>query len=207
MPGGRSIGVLFLDLDNFKFINDSLGHDWGDRVLHTVAARLRAELRAGDLAARLGGDGFTVLLGDVTAPAQVQRLAARLIASLREPMGFEGPTLSVGSSIGIAISHPGEDSVDELLRKADLAMYTAKHDGKGCHALFDARLSAAAQHRLDLETELRRARDRAAGRLARRAGLPAGAGLPVRARPAGRRLRPAVAATDGGRRRSTGPQG
>ena len=136
---GRSIGLVFLDLDNFKIVNDSLGHAWGDQLLRVVANRIRAELRSDDIAARFGGDEFTLLIDNVTAVDQMTGLVERLIAALRDPVRLEGRDLFVGASAGIAISNPRHDSADELQRKADLAMYEAKSNGKGCYAIFDSR--------------------------------------------------------------------
>ena len=153
----RSIGVVFFDLDNFKVVNDSLGHEWGDQVLRVVASRIRAGLRNEDVAARLGGDEFTLLIDDATSLDHVIRQVERLIASLRDPIQLEGRDRFVGVSAGIAISNPKHDSADDLLRKADLAMYQAKTNGKGYYAIFDSQLNAAAQHRLELETDLHQA--------------------------------------------------
>lgn len=152
---GRSIGLVFLDLDNFKIVNDSLGHAWGDQLLRVVANRIRSELRSQDLAARLGGDEFTLLIDDVSEQDQMTRLVERLIGALRDPVRLDGRDLFVGASAGIAISNPHQDTSDELLRKADLAMYDAKSRGKGCYAVFDARLNEAAVERIELETDLR----------------------------------------------------
>lgn len=154
---GQSVAVVFFDLDNFKIVNDSLGHACGDQVLRVVADRVRACLRRDDTAARLGGDEFTVLVEGVTAVDQVMPMADRLIAKLRDPIRLEGRDLFVGGSMGIAISTPHQDSTDDLLRKADLAMYHAKSSGKGRYAIFNTQLNAAAMERLDLETELRQA--------------------------------------------------
>ena len=157
---GRSVAVIFFDLDNFKIVNDSLGHACGDQVLRVIADRVRACLRRDDTAARLGGDEFTILIEDLTDVDQVMVMANRLMVELRDPIRLEGRDLFVGGSMGIAISTPHQDSTDELLRKADLAMYHAKNSGKGCYAIFDAQLNTAAMARLDLETELRQAIER-----------------------------------------------
>ncbi|MFO1372544.1 MAG: EAL domain-containing protein [Candidatus Competibacteraceae bacterium] len=157
---GRSVAVIFFDLDNFKIVNDSLGHACGDQVLRVVADRVRACLRRDDIAARLGGDEFTILIEGVTAVDQVMPLANRLISDLHDPIRLEGRDLFVGGSMGIAISTPNQDSTDDLLRKADLAMYHAKSSGKGCYAIFDAQLNAAAIERLNLESDLRQAIER-----------------------------------------------
>lgn len=157
---GQSVVVLFFDLDNFKIVNDSLGHALGDQVLRVVADRVRSCLRREDIAARLGGDEFTILIEGVKRIDQVTPVADRLIALLREPIRLEGRDLFVGGSMGIAINAPNQDGPDDLLRKADLAMYHAKSSGKGCYAIFDTQLNSAAIERLEKETELRLALDR-----------------------------------------------
>jgi diguanylate cyclase (GGDEF)-like protein/PAS domain S-box-containing protein len=157
---GRSVALIFFDLDNFKIVNDSLGHACGDRVLRVVADRLRSCLRRDDTAGRFGGDEFTVLIDNITGLSQVMPIVDRLRTALRDPIRIEGRDLFIGGSIGIALSTPNQDSTDDLLRKADLAMYHAKVNGKGCHAIFDAKLNAAAMERLELETELRLAIER-----------------------------------------------
>ena len=154
---GHSVAVFFFDLDNFKIVNDSLGHDWGDEVLRIASNRVRACLRQEDTAARFGGDEFTVLLAKVTGVEQVIPIANRLLSTLRDPIRLEGHDLVVGCSLGIAISTPCQDTAEDLLRKADLAMYAAKGSGKNCYAIFDEQLNATAMERLELETELRKA--------------------------------------------------
>ena len=151
------VAVFFFDLDNFKIVNDSLGHDWGDEVLRIAATRIRACLRQEDTASRFGGDEFTVLLEKVTGVEQVIPIANRLISTLRDPMRLDGRDLVVGCSMGIAVNVPGQDTAEDLLRKADLAMYAAKGNGKNCYAIFDEQLNATAMERLELETELRKA--------------------------------------------------
>jgi diguanylate cyclase (GGDEF)-like protein/PAS domain S-box-containing protein len=132
--GDRSsagVAVLFLDLDNFKAINDQLGHEAGDSVLREVAERLRHCLRLGDLAARLGGDEFAVMLNTDTRADLAPRVAERILAALRPPFLLAGQEVTVGVSIGIAMATTNEEAPSTLLRKADMAMYEAKHDGKG----------------------------------------------------------------------------
>jgi diguanylate cyclase len=131
--GSRRSGtsaVLFVDLDKFKDVNDSLGHPAGDQLLATVAERLRSVVRPGDTVARLGGDEFAILAEDIVSEHDAVGLADRLLEALMAPFVLRGKELSVGASIGIALSAPG-DTVDELLRNADVAMYSAKNDGKG----------------------------------------------------------------------------
>jgi diguanylate cyclase (GGDEF)-like protein/PAS domain S-box-containing protein len=150
--------VLFIDLDNFKTINDSLGHAAGDHVLVETAHRLRSTLRTEDTAARLGGDEFAVLLedADVTAAA---RVAERIRVGLGVPFWVLGQEVYISASIGIAIREPG-DTAGELLRNADVAMYTAKTKGKSRFEIFEPAMHDAVMARLGLEAELRRAIDR-----------------------------------------------
>ena len=148
--------VLFLDLDRFKVVNDSLGHHAGDQLLQSVALRLDAALRPGDTVARMGGDEFTVLLEDVTDPREATVVAERVLATLADPFPIAGRELHVSGSIGIALGGPDVDP-DELIRDADVAMYRAKAEGKARHAVFDAHMHRHVLARLDLETDLRRA--------------------------------------------------
>ena len=120
---------MFLDLDDFKVVNDTLGHDAGDRLLCDVAGRLRTILRSGDIAARLGGDEFAILLDDDPGLARAEAVADRIIDALRATFPLEGQEITIGVSIGIAAARTGI-SADELLRNADVAMYTAKATGK-----------------------------------------------------------------------------
>src|SRR3954467_9928412 len=156
---GSPIAVLFMDLDAFKNINDSLGHAAGDELLVLVAGRLRRWLRPSDTAARFGGDEFAVLLEDLDTSNGAQIVAQRILDSLREPFEIQGQEIYVASSIGIASSaHPGSD---DLLRGADLAMYRAKGLGKGRYQLFEPGMHVAVLERLELEVDLQRALDRA----------------------------------------------
>jgi diguanylate cyclase (GGDEF)-like protein len=148
--------VLFLDLDRFKVVNDSLGHHAGDELLQSVALRLDAALRPGDTVARMGGDEFTVLLEDVSDPREASIVAERVLATLADPFPIAGRELHVSGSIGIALAGPEVDP-EELIRDADVAMYRAKADGKARHAVFDAHMHRHVLARLDLETDLRRA--------------------------------------------------
>ncbi|MFN8637255.1 MAG: EAL domain-containing protein [Chloroflexota bacterium] len=155
----RSIAVLFLDLDNFKVVNDSLGHEIGDRLLAAVAERLRACLRDEDTAARLGGDEMAVLLEDILDEQGAVEVAARIGATMAEPVRLDGRELCVTFSIGIALSTPGQDRADTLLRDADLAMYRAKANGKAGFQVFDPSMTIGALDRLELEQDLRHALD------------------------------------------------
>jgi diguanylate cyclase (GGDEF)-like protein/PAS domain S-box-containing protein len=154
---GSSLAVFFLDLDRFKVINDSLGHDVGDRVLISVAQRLGACLREEDTLARLGGDEFAVLLPEISGAGGASAVADKLLRALATPQLINGHELTVGASIGIAL-FPGDGSdVQSLLRSADAAMYSAKASGRGRAALFTADLGVRNTRRQQLEVELRRA--------------------------------------------------
>lgn len=148
--------VLFLDLDRFKVINDSLGHACGDQLLQKVARRLEAALRPNDTVARLGGDEFTLLLDDVSDPREATVIAERVLQSLKAPFVIDGRELFIDSSIGIALA-TAASKPEEVMRDADVAMYRAKADGKGRHAVFDAAMHQQVMRRLDLEGDLRRA--------------------------------------------------
>ena len=131
-----SVAALFLDLDDFKTVNDSLGHAAGDALLIAVADRIRGDLRATDIAARLGGDEFGILLTDVPDEAFAVAVSERLLARLLEPIEVAGVSVEVGASVGIAVDSPSMRTVDDLLGDADVAMYQAKALGKGRHHLF-----------------------------------------------------------------------
>ncbi|MDA0180563.1 EAL domain-containing protein [Solirubrobacter phytolaccae] len=148
--------VLFLDLDRFKVINDSLGHACGDELLQKVARRLEAALRPNDTVARLSGDEFTLLLDDVSDPREATVIAERVLQSLKLPFVIGGRELFIDSSIGIALA-TAKSAPEEVMRDADVAMYRAKADGKGRHAVFDAAMHKQVMRRLDLEGDLRRA--------------------------------------------------
>ncbi|HET7677198.1 MAG TPA: EAL domain-containing protein [Candidatus Limnocylindrales bacterium] len=151
------VAVLFLDLDDFKTINDSLGHAAGDELLKAVAARLGESLRSSDTVARLGGDEFAVMLVGATARTEAERTARRLLGILRNPFAVAGRSVVMSASIGIALAdRPGTRAAD-LLRDADAAMYRAKSRGKGSHVLFEQAMHTEAMARLDLEAQLRHA--------------------------------------------------
>jgi diguanylate cyclase (GGDEF)-like protein/PAS domain S-box-containing protein len=153
----RSIAVLFVDLDNFKLINDSLGHPEGDRLLKEVARRLSACVGTGGTVARFGGDEFTVLVEDTAAAAA--KLAEQLAHALRAPVVLKARDVFISASIGVALSTAGKSSAEELLRNADVAMYRAKSSGKNRYAVFAPSMNADALERLEVETDLRRALD------------------------------------------------
>ena len=149
--------VMFLDLDRFKVVNDSLGHVAGNELLREVSRRLRASLRPADLVARLGGDEFGVLLEALDSQAGGVRLAERVLAALSQPVAINGTEVLPGASIGITFSDMGYRTVDEVLRDADLAMYEAKGAGRGRVALFDSSMHERIADKLALEADLRHA--------------------------------------------------
>ncbi len=167
--------VLFLDLDRFKVVNDSLGHTIGDRLLVTIAERLAACLRDSDsvarpgvaaeqastaLVARLGGDEFTILLDHLRDPGDAARVAARILDAISRPVTVDSHEVTTTASIGIVVGGSAYASEKDILRDADTAMYKAKESGKNRYAVFDERLHAAAVARLTLENDLRRAIER-----------------------------------------------
>jgi len=153
----RHIAVLFLDLDDFKRINDSLGHAAGDEVLVAFAERLRACVRSADTVARFGGDEFAVLVEDVTSSGEATLTTERILKTMNEPFVVGGRSVVLRSSIGIALDDPGLTNAEELVRNADLAMHTAKGAGKGQVGVFEEGMHRDAVERLDLEAEMRRA--------------------------------------------------
>ncbi len=155
----RGVVVLFVDLDDFKAINDSLGHQAGDRVLQEVGERLRTTVRPGDTVARLGGDEFAFLLEDVSDPADAEEVADRVAISLGAPLAVGGVEVALRASVGIAVADDSDTAAD-LLRDADTAMYTAKARGGGSHERFVPAMREAAISRFELGTDLRRAIDR-----------------------------------------------
>jgi diguanylate cyclase (GGDEF)-like protein/PAS domain S-box-containing protein len=161
----NGIAILFLDLDNFKVVNDSLGHEAGDRLIVAVAARLLACLRPGDTAARLGGDEFTLLLEGIVDAQDAIHIAERVQEQLLVPIALDGQEVFATASIGIALSTAEHAGPDALLREADLAMYRAKSNGKGRWELFDPEMGSRAGARLELETDLRGALKRGELRL------------------------------------------
>ncbi len=157
---GGQAAVLFVDLDNFKVVNDSLGHQAGDRLLVAVTKRLRGVVRPEDTVARLGGDEFIFLLEEVGAE-EARGTAERILATLRSPIALKGRKVYVTASIGVALGGNNTRRADDLLRDADLAMYRAKRSGKARYAVFEEGMNAQALERLDLEHGLRRALERA----------------------------------------------
>jgi diguanylate cyclase (GGDEF)-like protein/PAS domain S-box-containing protein len=158
--GPGDLAVLFIDLDDFKHVNDSLGHAAGDQLLVAAARRLQGCLRPTDTACRLGGDEFAVLLEKVTDAEAAGAVAGRVLDTLHQPFGLNGRMIPIKASLGVATGRPGIDDTEELLRNADVAMYAAKAAGKDRYELFRPDMHEDMLQRLELEAELRHAVDR-----------------------------------------------
>lgn len=156
---GEQVAVLFVDLDRFKFVNDSLGHGGGDALLIMASQRVRHCVANDDTVARLGGDEFAVILTSLDTAAQPSAVADRLVKRLSEPYVIKGRELVITVSIGVALSAPDGESSEDLLREADIAMYQAKTQGRNGFVLFDAEMGASMDKRVQLEQDLRRALD------------------------------------------------
>ncbi len=154
-----SLAVLFIDLDDFKLINDTMGHGAGDELLMAVAGRLTGALRAGDTGARFGGDEFAVLLEETEDPEDACLLAQRLLDDLKPAFDVSGRSVRCHASIGIAYSKTGTEDPAELLQAADVAMYAAKSRGKNCYEMYEPALQVAVSQRLERSAELQRAVD------------------------------------------------
>jgi diguanylate cyclase (GGDEF)-like protein len=149
------LAVLFLDLDGFKAVNDTLGHSVGDLLLKCIANKLRDLLPATDRVARLGGDEFAILQMSSPQPTSSTHLAERIIEIVGQPHNIDGHEVTVGASVGITIARPGEMSTENLLKSADLAMYSAKSEGRGTYRIFDPQMDAIVQTRRSLERDMR----------------------------------------------------
>lgn len=158
--GRRTATVLFVDLDNFKYVNDTLGHAAGDEVLRCVADRLRQAVRSSDVVARLGGDEFAVLLSDVANPQAALDIAAKIIESVMQPIPFNGKPAYVGCSIGVRQLDPTVSSSEVLLSQADAAMYSAKARGKGQAVLFERQMQERQHGAANIAQRLHEALDR-----------------------------------------------
>ena len=163
---GSGFAVLYLDLDRFKLVNDSLGHPEGDAMLCEVASRLSSAVRSQDTVARLGGDEFAILIEDSGDPANATRVAERVHELLKAPMNIGGQEVFTACSIGIAVFTPEYQKGEDMLRDSDLAMYRAKQRGRGRYEIFDIGLHNRAVGQLQVESELRRALERGELRLA-----------------------------------------
>ena len=154
---GQATAVLYVDLDRFKAVNDTLGHPVGDALLLKVADRFKSALRDGDVVARLGGDEFAIVQSDAPQPAAATALAERLVDLIGRAYAVNGHILHVGASVGVAISPDDGVEPDVLLKNADLALYRAKAEGRGCHRFFEPGMDERMQARRSMEIDLRRA--------------------------------------------------
>lgn len=161
----RLVSVLFLDLDRFKNINDTLGHAFGDRLLKAVAERLTGCIREGDTVARLGGDEFVLILDNLAKPGDTLNIAQKILTALSAPFNLDGRELYITTSIGIAVYPNDGKDYETLLKNADTAMYRAKEQGKNTYQLYSPALNAKVSERLALENSLRRALERKEFRL------------------------------------------
>jgi diguanylate cyclase (GGDEF)-like protein len=155
MRRGQSLAVLYLDLDRFKAVNDTLGHPVGDQLLNEVADRLRSVVREVDTITRLGGDEFAIAQSGVEQPRSAEALAQRLIETLSQPYDIGGHLAAVGASVGITLADHNDLDVDQLLRRADMALYAAKRHGRGTWRWFEPAMDIEAQARRGLEMDLR----------------------------------------------------
>jgi diguanylate cyclase (GGDEF)-like protein len=155
--GDGRLAVMVIDLDRFKQVNDSLGHNFGDDLLREAGERIRRVIRAEDTAARFGGDEFVLMLRDVQDPVEAGDIAERLVAALGAPYEFDGQRVLSGASVGVALAPLHGVSSEDLLRNADLALYKAKEAGKGQYRFFEEGLNAAVQQRRLMEIDLREA--------------------------------------------------
>jgi diguanylate cyclase (GGDEF)-like protein len=156
-PADSLVGVLYLDLDHFKQVNDTLGHPAGDAVINEFANRLSGLIRSSDTLARLGGDEFTIVIPDLKSMADVEALSTRIIDTVRQPFDVDGHQVFIGVTVGIAIAPRDGDTRTELCRKADIALYHAKSSGRSRYAIFGSEMDSMLQARRDIERDLRQA--------------------------------------------------
>ncbi len=154
---GRSFALLYLDFDRFKEINDTYGHDAGDKMIILASRRIEETIGPDDRLARFGGDEFGVIQHDVSSLRDCEQLAERLLAKFAEPFSIDGRELYIGASIGIAVSQKGDEDRAELMRRADLALYRAKNQGRGRYVFYDEAMNSELHRQKTLEDELRRA--------------------------------------------------
>ncbi|HEY0846887.1 MAG TPA: EAL domain-containing protein [Noviherbaspirillum sp.] len=157
---GKKVALMFLDLDHFKNVNDSLGHDFGDELLKEAANRLRTCVRSSDTVSRQGGDEFLVVLPEVESEKEVARVAEKLVASIGVPFNIKGSEIILTASIGIACAPDNGDDVETLMRNADAAMYVAKDIGRNRYQFYSSEMNSRAYERLSLEADMRRALER-----------------------------------------------
>jgi diguanylate cyclase (GGDEF)-like protein len=162
---GDQVGVLYIDLDHFKGVNDTYGHATGDRVLKQASARLWGTLRETDLLARLGADEFALLLRPIERPADAAAIGERVIRSMSSPFNVDGLQIQIGASVGIAIAPQDGDSADALMKNADAALYRAKNEGRSTFHFFERGMDASIRRRRELEQGLRQATARGELRL------------------------------------------
>src|SRR5580700_4982510 len=153
----ETLAVLYLDLDQFKTVNDGLGHPAGDKVLVAAADRLRACLRISDMVARFGGDEFAVLQIGLTGPHEASAMADRIVTLLSEPYDIDGQEVVIGASVGIALAPADGETAEQLLGNADMALYKAKKDGRRVFRFFQPGIGARLRARRTLEFDLRNA--------------------------------------------------
>jgi diguanylate cyclase (GGDEF)-like protein len=154
---GEAVAVIYVDLDRFKEVNDTLGHPIGDGLLRKVAERFKSALRGGDVVGRLGGDEFAIIQSGAPQPAAATALATRLVDLISRAYAIEGHILHIGASVGVAIAPNDGYEPDVLLKNADLALYRAKAEGRGCYRFFEPGMNERMQARRSMETDLRRA--------------------------------------------------
>jgi diguanylate cyclase len=156
----EKFALMYIDLDNFKYVNDTFGHHLGDLLLSRIAERLRKSLRQGDFVARLGGDEFAVIMSDFSDNSQITEVAEKILAVLKTPFSLEGREVFIGASIGISICPTNGKDSESLKRQADSAMYLAKNLGKNNYQFYQDQMSRTQQNRINIETSLRRALER-----------------------------------------------
>ena len=157
---GHAVALMFIDLDRFKFINDTLGHPSGDVLLKEVARRLVGSVRKSDTVARLGGDEFTIIVGNLSEAGDCALIADKVMASLKLPVPVLGTKIDVTASMGIALFPKDDASTEDLIRKADIALYKAKEEGRGRYVLYDEAMETSIFQRIGLEADLRQALER-----------------------------------------------
>jgi len=157
---GAPFALLYVDLDQFKAVNDSRGHLVGDRLLREMAARIAAMVREGDVVARLGGDEFAVILTSDCSADMCAAVAARLVETIKQPVEVDGESISIGGSVGIALAPENGTQADDILRNADMALYRAKADGRSAFRFFESRMDREDRERRALEADLREALER-----------------------------------------------